>query len=139
MRRDGRPAIAAIRIADRGHRGRTRGVGIGRYAESLAQVHRRGGGLHLVVLRRHGVVERGLGLRRQSNRRSLAGIAGRVTLASIWTGFGSGFGFGISICLGCNSTFGISGGGGCTLAEAEAGLMCSGGGGVAGTISSVIS
>ena len=68
----------------------------------------------------------------------LAGIAGKFTLASICTGFGSGFGFGISICFGCNSTFGISGGGG-TSGGGGSGLMCSGGGGVAGTTSSVIS
>ena len=69
---------------------------------------------------------------------ALAGITGMFTLASIWTGFGSGFGFGISICLGCNSTFGISGGGG-TCGGGGSGLMCTGGGGVAGMTSSVCS
>ncbi len=68
----------------------------------------------------------------------LGGITGRFTLASIWIGFGSGLGFGISICRGCNSTLGGSGGGGSSCGGGCL-IFTAGGGGVFGTTSSVIS
>src|ERR1039458_1686694 len=63
--------------------------------------------------------------------------AGRFTLASIWIGFGSGFGLGISICRGCSSTLGGSGGGGSSCGGGC--LIFTAGGGLLGTTSSVIS
>jgi hypothetical protein len=68
----------------------------------------------------------------------LAGfIAGIASLASIWIGFGSGFGFGISIFGASICNFGGSVGGGSFGGGGTFTFGC--GGGVVGTISSVIS
>ncbi len=98
MRRNRRTLHAAIGIADGRDGRRPRGVGIGRYAKRLPQMHRGRGRLDLVVLRRHGRVRAALGCGARVTICGLALTAGSVTLASIWIGFGSGFGFGSTIC-----------------------------------------
>ncbi len=67
MRRNGRTLHAAIGIADGRDGRRPRGVGIGRYAKGLPQMHRSRGRLHIAVLRGHCVGNRGLGLRSKSH------------------------------------------------------------------------